>query len=143
MSYLAVALEVLHVPTGFATTPTTNMYMLPFRHQPEDYVGTGKQTTLCTKIVEIALRPMGTKQALTAHQDCRGSNWLAVRGNDYTDCGHPCEDGTLHLRDEHGQDHRVMADMGCRNTVLGERKKACSDEPTHACNMKKCAAHSS
>lgn len=39
-------------------------------------------------------------------------------GDDYRDCGHPCERHTIHLRDDHGNDHLVLADMGCRNTVF-------------------------
>jgi collagenase-like PrtC family protease len=39
-------------------------------------------------------------------------------GNSYKDCGHPCESAQVHLRDEHGHDHLVLADMGCRNTVF-------------------------
>lgn len=39
-------------------------------------------------------------------------------GSDYRDCGHPCEDHSVHLRDEKGKDHLVLADMGCRNTVF-------------------------
>jgi hypothetical protein len=35
-------------------------------------------------------------------------------GNSYLDCGHPCEKSTVHLRDHQGQDHLVLADMGCR-----------------------------
>ncbi|KAJ8601617.1 hypothetical protein CTAYLR_007255 [Chrysophaeum taylorii] len=38
-------------------------------------------------------------------------------GNDYRDCGHPCERHAIHLRRD-GQDHHVLADMGCRNTVF-------------------------
>lgn len=33
-------------------------------------------------------------------------------------CGHPCEKSNVHLRDEQGKDHLVLADMGCRNTVF-------------------------
>ena len=39
-------------------------------------------------------------------------------GDSYVDCGHPCESAQVHLRSHDGQDHRVMADMGCRNTVF-------------------------
>ena len=39
-------------------------------------------------------------------------------GNSYKDCGHPCESKHLHLRDDRGADHLVLADMGCRNTVF-------------------------
>ncbi|KAL4437803.1 hypothetical protein ABPG77_005715 [Micractinium sp. CCAP 211/92] len=39
-------------------------------------------------------------------------------GSDYRDCGHPCESHAVHLRDDKGKDHLVLADMGCRNTVF-------------------------
>ena len=39
-------------------------------------------------------------------------------GNSKEDCGHPCEHHSVHLRDAGGQDHLVLADMGCRNTVF-------------------------
>ena len=40
-------------------------------------------------------------------------------GTDYTNCGHPCEQHRVALRDEKGLAHPVMADVGCRNTVFG------------------------
>merc|ERR1712232_947362 len=50
------------------------------------------------------------------------------KGNDFTDCGHPCERTVLHLRDAHGKDHCVQADMGCRNTVFNaEAQSAARD----------------
>eukprot|EP00466_Bigelowiella_natans_P012210 jgi/Bigna1/34861/e_gw1.7.7.1 len=45
-------------------------------------------------------------------------------GNDYKDCGHPCEKNQLHLRDQEGQDHLVLADMGCRNTVFNAKAQS-------------------
>lgn len=39
-------------------------------------------------------------------------------GNSKDDCGHPCEQHSVHLRDAAGKDHLVLADMGCRNTVF-------------------------
>jgi len=51
-----------------------------------------------------------------------------TNGNDYKDCGHPCEKGSLHLRDEHGQDHRVLADMGCRNTVFNAKAQSAAKD---------------
>ncbi|NTW03825.1 MAG: U32 family peptidase, partial [Oscillochloris sp.] len=41
------------------------------------------------------------------------------RGTTYEDCGHPCEQHRVALRDERGRAHPVMADVGCRNTVFG------------------------
>lgn len=40
-------------------------------------------------------------------------------GTSYKDCGHPCEQHRVALRDERGREHPVMADVGCRNTVFG------------------------
>lgn len=39
-------------------------------------------------------------------------------GNSYRDCGRPCERHRLHLRDDAGGEHLVLADIGCRNTVF-------------------------
>lgn len=46
------------------------------------------------------------------------------KGNDFTDCGHPCERSSLHLRDSNGKDHKVLADMGCRNTVFNAKAQS-------------------
>lgn len=45
-------------------------------------------------------------------------------GNSYLDCGHPCESTNVHLRDNHGHDHLVLADMGCRNTVFNAKAQS-------------------
>eukprot|EP00636_Phaeomonas_parva_P019277 CAMPEP_0118883032 /NCGR_PEP_ID=MMETSP1163-20130328/22176_1 /TAXON_ID=124430 /ORGANISM="Phaeomonas parva, Strain CCMP2877" /LENGTH=1096 /DNA_ID=CAMNT_0006820315 /DNA_START=59 /DNA_END=3349 /DNA_ORIENTATION=+ len=45
-------------------------------------------------------------------------------GNSYKDCGHPCESHTMHLRDQAGADHLVLADMGCRNTVFNAKAQS-------------------
>ncbi len=39
-------------------------------------------------------------------------------GNDFRDCGRPCEAHAVHLKDREGREHVVLADMGCRNTVF-------------------------
>lgn len=43
------------------------------------------------------------------------------KGTTYKDCGRPCESHTVHLRDRVGQKHRLMADVGCRNTLFNGR----------------------
>jgi putative protease len=40
------------------------------------------------------------------------------RGTDYTNCGRPCDQHELKLRDRVGAEHPVKADAGCRNTVF-------------------------
>ncbi|MBF2075002.1 MAG: U32 family peptidase [Synechococcales cyanobacterium C42_A2020_086] len=39
-------------------------------------------------------------------------------GTDYTNCGRPCEQHQVKLRDRVGSEHIVQADAGCRNTVF-------------------------
>jgi putative protease len=41
------------------------------------------------------------------------------KGSSYRDCGRPCEEHRVALRDTTGREHPVMADVGCRNTVFG------------------------
>jgi putative protease len=38
-------------------------------------------------------------------------------GTDYTNCGRPCEEHRVSLRDRVGFSHPVRVDEGCRNTV--------------------------
>ncbi|MDX2242294.1 MAG: DUF3656 domain-containing protein [Leptolyngbyaceae cyanobacterium bins.302] len=39
-------------------------------------------------------------------------------GTDYTNCGRPCENHEVRLRDRVGTEHILKADAGCRNTVF-------------------------
>ncbi len=39
-------------------------------------------------------------------------------GTDYTNCGRPCENHEVKLRDRLGTEHILHADVGCRNTVF-------------------------
>ncbi len=47
-------------------------------------------------------------------------------GTSYKDCGHPCEQHRVSLRDVNGRAHPVMADVGCRNTVFGAEAQEAS-----------------
>ncbi|HHY58144.1 MAG TPA: U32 family peptidase [Chloroflexi bacterium] len=47
-------------------------------------------------------------------------------GASYKDCGHPCEQHKVALRDHTGREHPVMADVGCRNTVFGAEAQEAS-----------------
>jgi putative protease len=44
-------------------------------------------------------------------------------GTSYRDCGRPCESHRVSVRDVSGRAHPVMADVGCRNTVFGARRR--------------------
>jgi len=39
-------------------------------------------------------------------------------GTDYTNCGRPCDEHDVKLRDRVGAEHPLKADVGCRNTVF-------------------------
>lgn len=45
-------------------------------------------------------------------------------GADWRTCGRPCDRHAIHLRDRTGQEHAVIADVGCRNTVFGARPQS-------------------
>jgi putative protease len=47
-------------------------------------------------------------------------------GTTYKDCGRPCEKHQVAVRDGHGREHPVMADVGCRNTVFGAEAQEAS-----------------
>jgi putative protease len=42
-------------------------------------------------------------------------------GKDYRDCGRPCDNHRVALRDRVGAEHPLKADAGCRNTVYNSR----------------------
>ncbi|HLK47987.1 MAG TPA: DUF3656 domain-containing protein [Bryobacteraceae bacterium] len=47
-------------------------------------------------------------------------------GSTYRDCGRPCEQHRVALRDSGGRAHPVVADVGCRNTVFGAEAQEAS-----------------
>ena len=47
-------------------------------------------------------------------------------GTSYRDCGRPCEQHQVSLRDSAGRAHPLMADVGCRNTVFGAEAQEAS-----------------
>ncbi len=42
-------------------------------------------------------------------------------GKDHRDCGRPCEEHDVKLRDRVGMEHPLKADVGCRNTVFNSQ----------------------
>ncbi|MEL7226771.1 MAG: U32 family peptidase, partial [Cyanobacteria bacterium J06576_12] len=42
-------------------------------------------------------------------------------GTDFTNCGRPCDQHEVKLRDRTGTEHILQADAGCRNTVFNGR----------------------
>jgi U32 family peptidase len=43
------------------------------------------------------------------------------KGTDYTNCGRPCDQHAVRMRDRAGQEHPLRADAGCRNTLFNAR----------------------
>lgn len=84
------------------------------------------------RALAVALGPVGAaKLEVIAHQHlpifhtehCVFCRFLSD-GDSFRDCGHPCETSHVHLRDDRGDDHLVLADMGCRNTVFNARAQS-------------------
>ena len=48
-------------------------------------------------------------------------------GHDHTDCGRPCEQHTVLLRDRSGAEHPLRADLGCRNTLFNGRAQSAAE----------------
>ena len=48
-------------------------------------------------------------------------------GHDHTDCGRPCEQHTVLLRDRSGAEHPLRADLGCRNTLFNGRAQTAAE----------------
>jgi putative protease len=52
-------------------------------------------------------------------------------GHDHTDCGRPCEQHTVLLRDRSGAEHPLHADIGCRNTLFNARAQSAAEAIPH------------
>lgn len=48
-------------------------------------------------------------------------------GHDHTDCGRPCEQHKLVLRDRSGMEHPLRADLGCRNTLFNGKAQTAAE----------------
>jgi putative protease len=59
-------------------------------------------------------------------------------GTSYRDCGRPCEQHRVALRDSQGRAHPVVADVGCRNTVFGAEAQEAS---AHIDSWRKAGIH--
>jgi putative protease len=49
---------------------------------------------------------------------------LLSRGRDFRTCGRPCEAHRVALRDPKGEEHPVIVDVACRNTVFNSRAQS-------------------
>ena len=48
-------------------------------------------------------------------------------GHDHTDCGRPCEQHKVLLKDRSGAEHPLRADLGCRNTLFNARAQTAAE----------------
>jgi U32 family peptidase len=85
------------------------------------------------QIAELAVRTGPDKVEAIVYQHlpvfhtehCVFCRFLST-GTSYRDCGRPCEQHRVELRDSGGRAHPVMADVGCRNTVFGAEAQEAS-----------------
>jgi putative protease len=53
---------------------------------------------------------------------------LGFKGTSYLDCGRPCEKHKVSLKDRTGQEHPIVVDVGCRNTVFSAEANSVADD---------------
>jgi putative protease len=64
---------------------------------------------------------VGHHHIATFHTEhCVYSHTLS-NGRDFRTCGRPCEQHRVALKDREGQEHPVVVDVGCRNTVFNAK----------------------
>ncbi|GAC1347208.1 MAG: U32 family peptidase [Myxococcales bacterium] len=84
-----------------------------------------------TQLLDLARGVPAQRLEVTLHQHlplfhnehCVYSHLLS-NGRDYRDCGRPCEQHLVELRDGLGLSHPVIVDVGCRNTVFHARAQS-------------------
>jgi putative protease len=85
------------------------------------------------QVAELAREIGGERIEAVAYQHlpvfhtehCVFARFLST-GTSYRDCGRPCEEHRVALKDPAGRAHPVMADVGCRNTVFGAEAQEAS-----------------
>ncbi|HEU5116017.1 MAG TPA: U32 family peptidase, partial [Isosphaeraceae bacterium] len=48
-------------------------------------------------------------------------------GTDHTNCGRPCDEHEVKLRDRVGMEHPLKADVGCRNTLYHAKPQTAAE----------------
>jgi putative protease len=84
-----------------------------------------------TQIEDLAAGLPAERLEVTIHQHlplyhteyCLYSHNLS-EGKNYRDCGRPCEEHRINLRDGKKLEHPVLVDVGCRNTVFNARAQS-------------------
>ena len=56
-------------------------------------------------------------------------------GTDYTNCGRPCENHEVKLKDRAGMEHILQADAGCRNTVFNGTPQTGAEYTQHLIDL--------
>ena len=90
---------------------------------------TGVQT--CALPISTAIGPERIEAIAYQHlpvfhtEHCVFCRFLST-GTTHRDCGRPCEQHRVALRDSQGRQHPVVADVGCRNTVFGAEAQQAS-----------------
>ncbi|MFQ3577395.1 MAG: DUF3656 domain-containing protein [Verrucomicrobiia bacterium] len=83
------------------------------------------------QLVDLVRTTPPTKVEIVLHQHipmfhmehCVFAAFLS-NGTDFTNCGRPCEKHVVSLRDRVGQEHPLLADVGCRNTLFNGRAQS-------------------
>ncbi len=96
------------------------------RLTPTHDLNAAQITTLVQTVNAAQIEVVGYHHLPVFHTEhCVFCRFLSA-GTSYKDCGKPCEQHKVALRDVRGRAHPVMADVGCRNTVFGAEAQEAS-----------------
>ena len=84
-----------------------------------------------SQLLDLCAGVPGERLEVTIHQHlplfhnehCVYSHLLS-NGRDFRDCGRPCEEHLIQLKDALGMQHPVIVDVGCRNTVFNAKAQS-------------------
>ncbi len=97
-----------------------------------DYFFNKKLSTLCasydlssTQLMDLVVHSKAGQIEVTTHQympsfhmeHCVFAAFMS-EGSSFKDCGKPCEEHRLELKDQFGNHHQIKADQECRNTMF-------------------------
>ncbi len=87
-----------------------------------------------TQLLALLTRVPAERLTVTVHhhiptfhtEHCVYAHVLS-QGQDFRTCGRPCEQHAVSLRDHVGQQHPVIVDVGCRNTVFNAQAQSAAN----------------
>lgn len=96
------------------------------RITPGQDLNAGQITSLAREMGGARVEAIAYQHLPVFHTEhCVFCRFLST-GTTFKDCGRPCEQHRVAVKDQSGREHPVVADIGCRNTVFGAEAQEAS-----------------